>query len=193
MKLISMLALSLLATGAWTGYSVHREDGPIRIPVVRDVKPAAAPVAPDVMDANGVEPNISAEIIPDAVIVDGKSERLEYHAELASNLDADAAYAWSAVAIDDLGRVVTDIASGEGTIAAHGTAATSSFVVDLPEGFYLLRVRVGAVASELEDATLAVQFLSVSNGVMREMSATDWYRTSRATLMTRDGEEAGAQ
>jgi hypothetical protein len=192
MKLIPILALPLFTTGVWTGYLKYSDEEPIHVPVSRPIKAAPAPSSPNVMDEHGVEATIAVEIIPDAVILVGNSEALEYHAEVASQLSTDATYAWSAVAIDDLGRVVGDLAVGEGTVLARDIAVTPSFIVDLPDGFYILRVRVGVVTAESEHAGLAVQFLRVSDGLTREMSATDWYRSSRGTLMTEAG-DGGSQ
>lgn len=180
-----LLTSSLFAFGGvWLSTAERAGPQPTRVPIAREAKPTPAPSA-GVMDQLGEKARFRVELFPDAVLVDGKSETIEYHAEIISDYDARGTFAWTATLVDDRGIVVREIASGGGEVASGEAAATEGLApTRLPDGFFSLHVRAALVTDDSEDAFEAVQFLRVKGGQMREMSATDWYQASQATLAT---------
>ena len=185
-KLMLMSTLPILAGGLLAINGAFDARSQQRITVERSSPPPAQPDR-DLMPPKGEEFAVVAELVPDAVFIDGPSERIEYHAEISANVSTDVTYAFTARVIDDLGNVVAEVAKGEGDLRSKGVAAvaaTPAFTATLADGFYILSVRVAIVSSDLEDSYEAVQFLRVRDQKMREMTATDWYQASRGSLVS---------
>jgi len=123
-----------------------------------------------------------AALVPDAVLAARGREKIEYHGELTSRLNEGGAVAWTAVVVDDVGNVVSTLGTGQTPVQAHSVASTASFVPDLPDGYYSLRIRAAVHSVGWDDVTEAVQYFTVAQGKMREMSYDDWHTYSRDGL-----------
>jgi hypothetical protein len=138
------------------------------------------PGGPGIED--GATAALRVELVPVAVLTRGSRETIEYHAELASDLDTDGAYAWTATLADDLGNMLGILARGEGRVATKGSDATGSFSQELADGFYAFGFRVAVSAKGRRETGSATQYVRVKNGIMRELTVDEWYMLSRARL-----------
>ena len=157
-------------------------DPMVRTRIVEKAVPSA--ISPTGTVVEGSEKLFEVQLVPDAVQAVLDTEVIEYHADISSNVSGSGAYAWSASLADDRGNVVSSLGAGDGKLEKGGVASTSALVAHLPDGFYVLRVLAAFHSANWEDAAEGVQFLRVKGTKMREMSAADWYRSSRATLAT---------
>jgi hypothetical protein len=123
---------------------------------------------------------LEAELVPDAVIVNGAKEAIRYHAQLKSNAGKDGTIAWTVLAVDDVGRLVATLDKGSDLLPSRGQYGTRGVLASLPDGYYTLRIRAALHTKDGDDAAEAVQWLGVASGKVREMTLEDWYRQSRA-------------
>jgi hypothetical protein len=193
MKRMGFTQISAIGGLAWFGLlsagcerSSHNE-GMVRVVVVADAPGDGFAVPDAIREAD--RPMLEAELVPDAVRVTGATETIEYHAEVASRLPEGAAFAWSASIVDDRGTLITNVGSGEGPIGSAETKSTGPLLANLQDGFYALRIMVAAHSLNWEDVAEGVQYLRVKNQKMREMTPTDWYQASRASLAVKMREE----
>src|SRR5258708_7321559 len=145
-----------------------------RTPIKRAKVVGEASNASGMLCAGGQEPNLRVDIVPDAVIRIGNTERIEYHAELVSRLNKSGAVAWSAYIVDDLGQV-TKLGQAEGAIDSQGTFVTAALAPSMPDGNYALHVRAAVVADGAQATEEGLQPFSIVKGVMRELSVDDWF------------------
>ena len=138
----------------------------------------------------GVENVAKVELIPDAVLVKGNSEKIEYHAEISIRRGKDVGVAWEAEVVDDRGALVASkLAVGSDRLADGDTAVTPEISVDLLDGFYSLNLRAAIVpADEASTVVHAEQFLEVKNGIWTELTDLEWRSRSKVTLAHSDVE-----
>lgn len=124
-------------------------------------------------------------LVPDAVITVAGRESVEYHAEIDIHRGKAVGLAWEADVIDDRGQKISSkLAPGTASAKAGDTSATGAILAQqLPDGFYVLRVRV-AVSPDDAPATVmeARQYVNVSGGKWREMDAIQWRADSNVRL-----------
>lgn len=129
----------------------------------------------------------TVRLVPDAVVTTGGRESVEYHAEIDLHKGGKVGLAWEADVVDDNGqKVASKLAAGTGRGKAGDTATTRGIVAQLPDGYYMVRVRV-AVSPDDAPATVmqAIQYVNVSNGKWREMDDAQWRAASNAHLAFR--------
>ena len=179
----ALLAIIAVCGGLISWHTHEASAAPKRLPIARD---HVSRGWHDPLATAGEQPQaFEANFFPDAVVVKGANETIEYHVELTSRLEKSYAVAWTAFVVDDVGKVITTISKGDGSAAAKGTVVTPSLKADLSDGFYSIRLRAAMRTSDQTESTEAVQFVVVSGGKMREISTDDWYAQSRARLAVR--------
>lgn len=133
---------------------------------------------------DGADPQIAGEFFPDSVVVGNNREMLAYHAEFTSRASKTAGIAWTILLVDDAGNVVNEIDRGSAAIPAAAAAASRSFALDVPDGYYSLRGRAAMHSADGDFATLFVQYLVVTGGKMREIDYEAWHAASRDIFAT---------
>jgi hypothetical protein len=176
------LLATAVACAALAALSARAESSGERWPIARATSTTDG--VPE--NTDGPHPNIEAAIVPDAVNVKDGRESIEYHAQLTSRLTKAGNVAWTICVTDDEGKVVTKLATGVRSIDARGEIDTAPFSVNLPDGYYALRVRAAIHTKDWDDATEAVQHVAIARGKMRELSHADWFAYSRASIAVQD-------
>lgn len=163
---------------------------PGRVAIAREIDkaPAAAPAEAEPSTCNGgVEYPADVRLVPDAVVTNGGRESVEYHAEIDLHKGGAVGLAWEADVVDDRGqKVASKLAAGTGRGKAGDKTATGAIRAQLPDGYYMLRVRV-AVSPDDAPATMmqAIQYVNVTNGKWRELDDVQWRADSNARLALR--------
>jgi hypothetical protein len=181
---VSALALACLL--AWTsqGRTVER----IAIQSPRHI------AAKSKSDATGdLRRLVSVDLYPDAVVTRAGRESVDYHAEVTNNRDTTIGLAWQVDVVDDHGKLVhPKVEVGSAKARAEELKTTRSFLADLSDGFYAIRVRVAATAAnEPSDVVETNQYVQVVGGKWTELTDMEWRRFSRATLAYSEAEIAG--
>jgi hypothetical protein len=168
---LTLLILSGGAFAATSGASVTRT------PIVSSV--TTTHTKPSL--CAGSDPDLAVELVPDAVVKEGKKERIEYHAEFTSHLEKPGALAWTATIVDDLGTSIITLGTGQHPIALKGALASATLAPKLADGDYLLRVRAAVATNDPSVAATAeaMQPFSIKNGVMSELSVDEWHLNTR--------------
>lgn len=162
-----------------------------RVAIAREVTPnakRATTASPRLTCSGGMEAPAHVRLLPDAVIAVAGRETVEYHAEIDVNRGKSVGLAWEAEVIDDRGqRISSKLAPGTARAKAGDTNATGGILPQqLPDGFYMLRVRV-AVSPDDAPATVmeAIQYVNVNGGKWREMDDAQWRADSNVRLAFR--------
>jgi hypothetical protein len=132
------------------------------------------------------------DLVPDAVVSSGASERIEYHAEISVLRGTNVGVAWESDVVDDRGAVVvSNLARGTARSQNGDVVVGSPIAANLTNGFYAVRAKA-AVSADGEPVMVVehAQYIQVSNGKWAELTDVEWANSSRARLAhSADGKE----
>lgn len=168
-----------------------------RIPIERTARAAGAVVArapqPGDSCAGGGRRAADVEIVPDAVLLEGGRERIEYHGEVAVHRGQNVGVAWEATVVDDRGRVMGQSLDRGAARRQRGEVAfTKALLATLPDGYYALRVRAAvSPPDEPVDIVESVRYLEVKGARWGELTDLEWFARSRANQVFTEAELKG--
>lgn len=156
--------------------------------VSRSLPSQAAPEMPrspsmdsDLLCPGGPSGWLMASLQP--IVEDGSESRVSAFQLRITASKGNARVRYAIERVGDLGQslaepVVSDIV----TVAEPGDMVTAVPLVDMPDGYYLVRATVVGVAADDEGSYIAEAHARVMNGAHVSMSPADWLRNSNANL-----------